>query len=44
MSEAGRDRGVYNMPRGGEGVYEEEWDCGILVACDKGDDDSQIEW
>jgi len=44
MSEAGRDRGIYNMSRRGEGVYEEEWDCGILVACDKGDDDGQIEW
>jgi len=22
---------------------EEEWDCGVL-GCDKGDDDSQLEW
>jgi hypothetical protein len=43
MSEAGWDRGVYNMPRGGGGVYEEEWDCGVL-ACDKGDDDAQWEY
>jgi hypothetical protein len=34
------------MYRGSGGVYEEEWDydCGILVGCDKGDDDSQINW
>ena len=31
---------------GCDGGYEEEWeyDCGIILACDKGDDDSQIEW
>jgi hypothetical protein len=43
MSEAYRDRGVYNMSRGGEGVYEEEWDCGVL-ACDKGSSDAQWEY
>ena len=46
MQKASQDGGIYNMSRGGGGVYEEEWDddCGVLVACDKGDDDSQIEW
>ena len=44
MSEANQDGGIRNVYRGGEGVYEEEGDCGILVACDKGDDDSQLEW
>ena len=43
MSEAYRDGSVYNMSRGGEGVYEEEWDCGVLD-CGKGDDDSQWEY
>jgi len=44
MSEVNRNGGVYNMPRGSEGVYEEEWDCGVLLGCDKGDDDGQLEW
>lgn len=46
MSEVNRNRGISNMSRGSREVYEEEWeyDCGILLACDKGDDDSQIEW
>jgi hypothetical protein len=40
------------MPRGGEGAEEggmvvrhgDEYDCGVLVACDKGDDDMQVAW
>ena len=43
MQGAERDRVLQDMPRGGEGVYEEEWDCGVL-ACDKGDDDAQWEY
>jgi hypothetical protein len=23
---------------------QEEYDCGIIIACDKGDDDAQLEW
>jgi len=46
MQEVNWNGSVYNMPRGSKGLYEEEWDddCGILLGCDKGDDDSQIDW
>ena len=43
MSEANPDRDLRDMLRGGGGVYEEEWDCGVL-GCDKGDDDAQWEY
>jgi hypothetical protein len=45
MSEASRNRGIHNMFRGSEGIYEEEWDydCGMF-GCDKGDDDVQLEY
>jgi len=44
MSEANRNRALRDMYRGSGGDEEWGYDCGILVACDKGDDDSQIEW
>ena len=44
MSEADRNRTLRDMYRGGGGDNEWDYDCGILVACDKGDDDAQIEW
>jgi len=33
-----------NIPSGEPSQTPSEFDCGILIACDKGDDDMQLEY
>ena len=44
MSEANWNRVLYDMSRRDRGDEEWDYDCGILLGCDNGDDDAQLEY